>query len=413
MNQHGKMRKIIEKFLRNRNRQDADRKSNGKTHQVFSIKTSAFIETTKYLNRGRNSQESTKSSQHTEIKIDYTQKISQDNMTQFRPNPIKVRASITMTYVDCINETGIYGYQSKRTEDHGEVFYYTMGNIIVFYMAHPRMCNCSYCNIVKEAEAEEPLFIQQPQVAIRTPANTTRPRPDEEQQSSSSSRQPLSKSQEESFLKFLVPIIEQQERNVRQSVKEEHQARENSAPQESDFCKENEWGTRPESPMEPMEEITLEELQKQSNERWESPESHVFERITPKPQEPTRPTIQHGFGIMAQARDLLDCYNSYPNIRSKIYGKTPTIRKNFNRATMQGRVRHYKYICDGMAEIFPLNDVSKSYGTKYMEFNLWQDKCEHGTGYHFAETYCPSCDTKKARLDEYFKKDLEEARRKL
>ena len=152
-------RKMIEKFLQNRNRQDADRKSNRKTHQVFSIKASAFVGMTKYLNWGRNSQESTKSSQHTKIKIDYTQKTSQDNMTQFRPNPIKIRASITMTYVDCINETGIYGYQSKRTEDHGEVFYYTMGNIIVFYISHPEMCNCSYCNTIKEAETEEPLFV--------------------------------------------------------------------------------------------------------------------------------------------------------------------------------------------------------------------------------------------------------------
>ena len=76
-------RKMIEKFLWNRNRQDADRKSNGKTHQVFSIKASAFVGTTKYLNWGRKSQESIKSLQHTEIKLDYTQKTSQDNMTQF------------------------------------------------------------------------------------------------------------------------------------------------------------------------------------------------------------------------------------------------------------------------------------------------------------------------------------------
>ena len=53
-----------------------------------------------------------------------------------------------------------------------------------------------------------------------------------------------------------------------------------------------------------MEEITLEELQKQSNERWESPESPIFERIMLKPQEPTRPTIQYGSGIMAQVRDI-------------------------------------------------------------------------------------------------------------
>src|SRR4051812_20862459 len=144
-------RKLIEKFLQNRNRQSTDPKHSGKTRQVFSIKVNAFVGTTKYLNLGRNSQENIKSPQHTEIKLDYTQKTSQDNMTQIR-STIKIRASINMTYVDCINETGIYGYQSKRTEDHGEVFYYTMGNIIVFYMAHPKMCKCSYCNIVKEAE---------------------------------------------------------------------------------------------------------------------------------------------------------------------------------------------------------------------------------------------------------------------
>src|SRR4051795_3981955 len=132
-----------------------------------------------------------------------------------------------MTYVDCINETRIYGYQSKRTEDHGEVFYYTMGNIIVFYMAHPKMCKCSYCNIVKEAEAEEPLFDRQPQVAIRTPANTTRPQADDEQQPSSSS-QPLNKCQEETFLKFLVPIIEQQEKNIRQSLEQEKKTQDES-----------------------------------------------------------------------------------------------------------------------------------------------------------------------------------------
>ena len=45
--------KMIEKFLQNRNRQDADRKSNGKTHQVFSIKASAFVRMTKYLSLGR------------------------------------------------------------------------------------------------------------------------------------------------------------------------------------------------------------------------------------------------------------------------------------------------------------------------------------------------------------------------
>src|SRR4051794_39805479 len=63
---------------------------------------------------------------------------------------------------------------------------------------------------------------------------------------------------------------------------------------------------------------------------------------------------------------------------------------------------HYKHIIDGMSEIFPLNDMSISYEMKFLEFNLWKGKCEHGMSYFNSETYCPSCNTKQAQLNEDF-----------
>jgi hypothetical protein len=161
--------------------------------------------------------------------------------------------------------------------------------------------------------------------------------------------------------------------------------------------------------MEEDEDLEEGEIQ----ERWESPESPLFERtdqqegqVPPKMAWKTQQQVQKSrTQLIKDCHEELKIYNRYPNIRFEIFGATPTIRNNFKRDTLYKRRRHYRYIRNKISEIYPLETGTLSYKVAFMEFNLWKGRCVHGTNYYRAEAYCSACDAHAAKLEETYQAD--------
>ena len=178
---------------------------------IFDLKLKKGVAgTANYKSRGR---ENAVPSEFPNSSSDNNQSKTQERkMIQIHrdSNSVKITMKYNFTFIRLIDGERIYGYQSKTEKDYDRFIYYKMADIIEYFMSHSHKCRCNYCSEILEMVNK---IGETPQTVIRTPTNTSRPPSDLESLESTSSRQPL-RSQEETFTRFLQPILDQQKRNL-------------------------------------------------------------------------------------------------------------------------------------------------------------------------------------------------------